>query len=106
VAQATTLAAYEAAVGGQLLSTISPVSVGVTAATSDWSTLLGLELFERYAITVNPSTGSSFSQTQLVNQISHNIVPGQWKMRVDGSARFTAWFILDKSSLDGPDLLQ
>jgi hypothetical protein len=106
VAQATTLAAYEAAIGGQLLSTISPVSVGVTAATSDWSTLLGLELFERYAITVNPSTGSSFSQTQLVNQISHNIVPGQWKMRVDGSARFTAWFIINKSLLGGTDLLQ
>jgi len=106
VAQATTLAAYEAAVGGQLLSTISPVSVGVTAATSDWSTLLGLELFERYAITVNPSTGSSFSQTQLVNQISHNIVPGQWKMRVDGSARYSSWFIINSSLLGGTDLLQ
>jgi hypothetical protein len=106
VAQASTLAAYEAAVGGQLLSTISPVSVGVTAATSDWSTLLGLELFERYAITVNPSTGSSFSQTQLVNQISHNIVPGQWKMRVDGSARYSSWFIINSSLLGGADLLQ
>lgn len=106
VAQAATLASYDATVGGQLLSDISPVSVGVTAATSDWSTLLGLELFERYTITVNPSTGSAFSQTQLINRISHNIVPGQWKMNVDGSARFTAWFILNKSLLGGPDLLQ
>jgi hypothetical protein len=106
VAQAVTLASYDATVGGQLLSTISPVSVGVTAATADWSTLLGLELFERYAITVNPSTGSAFSQTQLINRISHSIVPGQWKMTVDGSARYSSWFILNKSSLDGPDLLQ
>jgi hypothetical protein len=106
IAQAVTLAAYDATVGGQLLSTISPVSVGVTAATADWSTLLGLELFERYGITVNPSTGSAFSQTQLVNRISHSIVPGQWKMTVDGSARYSSWFILNKSSLNGPDLLQ
>jgi hypothetical protein len=106
VAQAVTLAAYDAKVGGQLLSDISPVSVGVTAATSDWSTLLGLELFERYTITVNPSTGSAFSQTQLINRISHSIVPGQWKMNVDGSARYSSWFILNKSSLNGPDLLQ
>ena len=105
-AQAVTLAAYQATVNGQLLTNISPVSVGVTAATSDWSTLLQLELLDRYTLTVQPPTGNSISQAELINRIEHRIVPGQWQMTVDGSARYTAWFILDKSSLNGTDLLQ
>ncbi len=94
-AQAVTLAAYQAAIYGLLLTNISPVSVGVTAATSDWSTLLGLELLDRYTITVQPPTGNSISQTELINRIEHRIVPGQWQMTVDGSARFTALFALN-----------
>ena len=105
-AQAVTLAAYQATVNGQLLTNISPVSVGVTAATSDWSTLLGLELLDRYTLTVQPPTGNSISQAELINRIEHRIVPGQWQMTVDGSARYSSWFILDKSVLDGTDLLQ
>jgi hypothetical protein len=105
VAQAQTLAAYEAKVGGQLLSDTSPVKVGVAGVTADWTTLLGLELFERYTITVNPSTGSAFSQDQLINQISHSIVPGKYEMTIDGSARYAQWFTLNRSLLDGPDLL-
>lgn len=105
-AQAQTLAAYEALVGGQLLSDTSPVKVGVAGATADWTTLLGLELFERYTITVNPSTGSAFSQTQLINSIRHSIVPGKYEMTLDGSARYSSWFMLDKSLLDGPEVLQ
>jgi len=105
-AQAVTLAAYQATVNGQLLTNISPVSVGVTAATSDWSTLLALELLDRYTLTVQPPTGNSISQAELINRIEHRIVPGQWQMTVDGSQRYTAWFILDKSSLNGTDLLQ
>ena len=105
-AQAVTLAAYQATVNGQLLTNISPVSVGVTAATSDWSTLLGLELLDRYTLTVQPPTGNSISQAELINRIEHRIVPGQWQMTVDGSQRYTAWFILNKSTLNGTDLLQ
>ena len=105
-AQAVTLAAYQATVNGQLLTNISPVSVGVTAATSDWTTLLQLELLDRYTLTVQPPTGNSISQAELINRIEHRIVPGQWQMTVDGSARYASWFILDKSSLNGTDLLQ
>ena len=105
-AQAVTLAAYQATVNGQLLTNISPVSVGVTAATSDWSTLLQLELLDRYTLTVQPPTGNSISQAELINRIEHRIVPGQWQMTIDGSARYASWFILDKSSLNGTDLLQ
>jgi len=104
--QAQTLAAYEVAVSGTLLSDTSPVKVGVAGVTADWTTLLGLELFEKYTISVNPSTGSTFTQTQLINQITHSIVPGKYEMTIDGSARYCAWFILDQSTLDGPDLLQ
>jgi hypothetical protein len=65
-----------------------------------------LDLLDRYTLTVQPPSGNSISQTELINRIEHRIVPGQWQMTVDGSARYTAWFILDKSLLDGPDLLQ
>jgi hypothetical protein len=105
-AQAVTLASNEATVNGQLLTNISPLSVGVTASTTDWTTLLQLELLDRFTLTVAPPTGNSISQTELINSIEHTIVPGQWKMTVDGSARYTAWFILNKSSLNGSDLLQ
>ena len=105
-AQAVTLAAYEATVNGQLLTNISPLSVGVTAQTADWTTLMQLDLLDRYTLTVQPPSGNSISQTELINRIEHRIVPGQWQMTVDGSARYTAWFILDKSTLNGPDLLQ
>ena len=105
-AQAETLAAYQATVNGQLLTNISPVSVGVTAVTANWTTLLQLELLDRYTLTVQPPTGNSISQAELINRIEHRIVPGQWQMTVDGSARYSSWFILDKSSLNGTDLLQ
>jgi len=105
-AQAVTLAAYQATVNGQLLTNISPVSVGVTGVTADWTTLLQLDLMYRYTITVQPLTGNSITQNELINRIEHHIVPGQWQMTVDGSARYASWFILDKSSLNGTDLLQ
>ena len=105
-AQAVTLAAYEATVNGQLLTNISPLSVGVTAVTANWTTLLQLDLLDRYTLTVQPPSGNSISQQELINRIEHRIVPGQWQMTVDGSARYTAWFILDKSTLNGTDLLQ
>jgi hypothetical protein len=78
----------------------------VAGVTADWTTLLGLELFEKYTISVNPSTGSTFTQTQLINQITHRIVPGKYEMNIDGSARYCEWFILNQSNLDGPDILQ
>jgi hypothetical protein len=105
-AQAVTLAAYEATVNGQLLTNISPLSVGVTAQTADWTTLMQLDLLDRYTLTVQPPSGNSISQTELINRIEHRIVPGQWQMTVDGSARYTAWFILDQSTINGTDLLQ
>ena len=105
-AQAVTLAAYQATVNGELLTNISPVSVGVTAATADWTTLLQLDLMDRYTLTIQPPTGNSISQNELINRIEHRIVPGRWQMTVDGSARYSSWFILNKSLLDGSDLLQ
>ena len=106
VSQAVDLGTYEAVVNGQLLSDVSPISVGVTANTANWNTLMGLELCERFTVTVNPSVGSAFSQQELINSIEHHIVPGQWQMVVDGSARYVGWFTLDVSLLDGTDLLQ
>ena len=105
VAETQTLAFYVAIINGILFSDTSPVKVGVAGVTADWTTLLGLELFERYTITVNPSTGSTFVQTNLINQITHSIAPGKYEMTIDGSARYCSAFILDQSLLDSQDLL-
>ena len=84
---------------------ISPVEVNVSAVAADWATVLGLELLDRYTLTVQPKTGSSFTMPQLIQSIEHRVIPGQWSTTLNGSRLFTNPFILDSSLLDGPDLL-
>lgn len=85
--------------------TISPVEVNVSAVAADWATVLGLELLERYTLTVQPKTGASFTMPQLIQSIEHRVIPGQWSTTLNGSRLFTNPFVLDSSLLDGPDLL-
>jgi hypothetical protein len=106
IAQAKTLGTYTATVAGNLTSDLSPVRVNTTGSEADWATLLGLEVLDRTTITIAPQTGSSFTKIQLLNSIQHHITPSAWEMTIDGSSQYTAFFILDKSSLDGTDLLQ
>jgi len=106
IAQAKTLGEYTATVAGNLTSDLSPVRVNTTGSEANWATLLDLEVLDRTTITIAPQTGSSFTKIQLLNSIQHHITPSAWEMTIDGSSQYTAFFILDKSSLNGTDLLQ
>lgn len=115
VAGAQTLADWDVTLRSKLRATVSPIEVSVTSASADWSTLLGLELLERFVVTRTPSvqigqgtptaTGNAITQTMLINAIDHSITPGDWTMTLTGSTRYTGYFILDKSVLDGTDVL-
>ena len=84
---------------------ISPVEVNVSAVAADWNTVLGLELLDRITLTVQPRTGASFTQQQLLQSVEHRVIPGQWSTTFNGSVRFTNPFIVGVSLLGGSDLL-
>lgn len=105
IQQAKDLGGYTAAVAGNLTADLSPVQVNTTGSETDWATLLALDLLDRTTITIAPQQGSSFTKVQLLNSIQHHITPSEWEMTIDGSSQYTAFFILNKSSLDGSDLL-
>jgi hypothetical protein len=41
----------------------------------------------------------------LLQSIEHRITPGTWETVVNGSARFTGWFIIGVSLIGGTDVL-
>jgi hypothetical protein len=84
---------------------MSAVEVGQALSAAQWNTVLGLELLERITVVVDEPVGSDLSQVQLVQQIEHDITPGDWRTRILGSSRWSSYFILDTSTLDGTDLL-
>lgn len=84
---------------------ISPVEVNVSAVAADWATVLSLELLNRITFTLQPRTGASFTQQQLIQSIEHRVIPGQWSTTINGSVRFTNPFIINSSLLGGSDLL-
>jgi hypothetical protein len=91
--------------GGQVYPRLSPVQVVLDAA-NNWSPTMGLELNDR--ITVNaqpPSGGNAINVPMLVQNIKHSCEPGFWQTTLEGSARWAAVFILNKSTLGGTDLL-
>jgi len=102
---ATTLGDLQLGIGAALKPRVSPLYVGVTSTTADWQTLLGLELLERITVTRTPTTGNAITQTMLINSIDHTIRPGVWETTITGSTRYTGWFTLDVSALDGTDVL-
>lgn len=102
---ATTLGDLQLGIGAALKPRVSPLEVGVTSTTADWQTLLGLELLERITVTRTPTTGNAITQTMLINSIDHTIRPGVWETTITGSTRYTGWFTLDVSALDGADVL-
>jgi hypothetical protein len=71
----------------------------------DWPLLLSLELLDRFTFVRTPSTGSAISQDMLLQSIEHRITPGSWETVVNGSARFTGWFIIGTSLIGGTDVL-
>jgi hypothetical protein len=102
---ASTLANLQLGVGAALKPRISPLEVGLTSADADWQTILGLELLERIKLVRTPSVGSNIELLLLVNNISHSMTPRQMQTIITGSVRYTGWFTLDVSALDGTDVL-
>jgi hypothetical protein len=65
----------------------------------NWPRLLSLELLDRVTFKRTPSVGSAIQKDLLVQSIEHRITPGGWQTVVNGSTRYTGWFILGVSLL-------
>jgi hypothetical protein len=65
----------------------------------DWPRLLNLELLDRFTFVRTPSVGSAIQKDMLLQSIEHRITPGTWETTINGSARYTGWFILGVSLL-------
>lgn len=105
VTGATDLAYYELQVRSVLKPQVSAIEASVASTLAQWSKVLDLELLSPFTITRTPPAGSVFTQKMIVNSISHDISPSGWRTSIQGSARYSGWFVLDYSALDGPDLL-
>jgi hypothetical protein len=85
---------------------IEPFMVkGQRNPTYDWQRILELELLDRFTFKRTPSVGSAISQDMLLQSIEHRITPTTWETVINGSARFTDWFIIGLSLIGGTDLL-
>ena len=90
--------------GGIVYAKASPTQV-VLSPSQNWATTLGLELWERFTLSVQPPTGSAITTQMLATRISHSVSPERWNTTLEGSARWAAVFILNQSRLNGTDLL-
>ena len=102
---ALSLANYLVAFGYLPRLVMSAVEVGQALTTAQWVTVLGLELLERITVVVPEQVGSNLSQTQLVQQITHNITPGDWRTTILGSSRWSSVFTIGTSYIGGTDIL-
>jgi hypothetical protein len=105
-AEAQTLADYLVTIYKNPKLRIEPFTVkGQRNPSYDWPRLLSLELLDRFTFVRTPSTGSAVTQDMLLQSIEHRITPGTWETVVNGSARFTGWFIIGTSLIGGTDVL-
>ena len=105
-AEAQTLADYLVTIYKNPKLRVEPFVVkGQRNPTYDFPLLLSLELLDRFTFVRTPSTGSAISQDMLLQSIEHRITPGTWETVVNGSARFTGWFIIGTSLIGGTDVL-
>lgn len=84
---------------------MSAVQVGQAASTAQWTTLLQLELLQRITVVVPEKVGSDLTQSQIIQQIEHEITPGDWTTKILGSGRWSPVFTIGTSYLDGTDIL-
>jgi len=105
LADVTDLGSYLVGYGKLPRLIMSAVELGQALSISQWATVLGLELLDRITVVVPEPVGTNLTQKQLVQQIEHEITPGDWRTRILGSSRWSSYFILDESLLDGTDLL-
>lgn len=90
--------------GGQVYEKFSPFSV-VLSPDGSWGSTLGLELFDRIRVLVQPPAYDPIVSYALVSRITHNVTPERWETALEGSVRWASVFILDQSTLGGTDLL-
>jgi hypothetical protein len=105
LANAQGIAQMVTGLGGNIYPRLSPIDVVLDSA-APWSSTLALELCDR--ITVNaqpPSGGNAITVPMLVQSIRHSGTPGYWQTTLEGSARWAAVFIINKSLIGGTDLL-
>ena len=81
------------------------MSKGQKDPSYNWPRLLALELLDRVTFKRTPATGSAIVKDLLVQSIEHRITPGEWQTVVNGSTRYTNWFIVGVSLIGGDDLL-
>jgi hypothetical protein len=77
----------------------------VCSPDGNWASTMGLDLLERITVKVAPPSGNVITQDLQLNRIQHQVTPGVWRTYLNGSARWASVFYLDRSVLDGPDVL-
>jgi hypothetical protein len=104
--QAETLADYRVLIYSQPKIEVEPFLVkGQRNPSYDWPRLLNLELLDRFTFVRTPSVGSAIQKDMLLQSVEHRITPGTWETIINGSARYTGWFIIGSSLLGGEDVL-
>lgn len=99
-ASAQTLADYRVSIYKNPKLRVEPFLVkGQRNPSYDWPRLLNLELLDRFTFVRTPSVGSAIQRDMLLQSIEHRITPGTWETTINGSARYTGWFILGVSLL-------
>jgi hypothetical protein len=97
---AQTLADYRVSIFKNPKLRVEPFLVkGQRNPSYDWPLLLNLELLDRFTFVRTPSVGSAIQKDMLLQSIEHRITPGTWETTINGSARYTGWFILGVSLL-------
>jgi len=97
---AQTLADYRVSIYKNPKLRVEPFLVkGQRNPSYDWPRLLNLELLDRFTFVRTPSVGSAIQRDMLLQSVEHRITPGTWETTINGSARYTGWFILGVSLL-------
>lgn len=83
-----------------------PIMVIPEVVPANWPTVLGLELGNRVTFEVTPmGVGTQMVEEMTLEQIGWQIQGPEWVMTVAGAPITVGFFVLDVSSLDGPDIL-
>ena len=78
-----------------------PIAVVGQTQTTQWPTLLGLEIGDRIKVEITPlGVGSQIVQELLIERISWSIDTNVWTLELTGSPVPTGFFLLDTSELD------
>jgi hypothetical protein len=101
---AQTLADYRVSIFGDPKLALDPfVAKGQQDPDYNWPRLLGLELLDRVTFKRTPSVGSAVQRDLLVQSVEHRITPGTWETVVNGSTRYTGWFIVGVSLINSSE---